>query len=207
MAPWVCRAALQRSVGKIFYQAGFEDFQPSALESVTDLASQYFTKLVGAFKAFRDQPKPDEQQSRHTFEEQVLHSLHEHGLDLEALETYVKDDVDRLGTKLGVVHERMKSHLADLLVCVSIKVLLILLLTADSDLLSATMLGRMVQVLSTTAASSLLAATLQKTSTKISSALGNSVSHRSSAWRRLVCLSTSSRTACTAPIKPRTKVQ
>ena len=116
MAPWVCRSALQRSVGKIFYNAGFEDFQPSALESVTDLAAGYFTKLVGAFKTFREQPKQDAQTSRFTFEEQVLHSLHEHGLDLEALDTYVKDDVDRLSTKLGVVHDRMKSHLADLLV-------------------------------------------------------------------------------------------
>lgn len=116
MTPWVCRAAMQRSVGKIFYHAGFEDFQPSALDAVTDLASEYFTKLVHAFKSFKEQPMPDPESERFPFEEQVLHSLHEHGLDLEGLETYVKDDVDRLATKLGVVHDRMKSHLADLLV-------------------------------------------------------------------------------------------
>ncbi|KAK3704491.1 Transcriptional activator spt7 [Vermiconidia calcicola] len=115
MAPWVCRHALQRSVGKIFYHAGFEDFQPSALETVTDLASEYFTKMVDAFKCFREQPKQDAGTSRFSFEEQILHSLHIHGLDVEGLETYVKDDVDRLNTKLGVVHDRMKSHLADLL--------------------------------------------------------------------------------------------
>ena len=107
---------MKRSVGKVFYHAGFEDFQPSALETVTDIASEYFTKLVDAFKCFREQPKQDPETSRFSFEEQVLHSLHEHGLDLEALETYVKDDVERLGTKLGVVHDRMRSHLADLLV-------------------------------------------------------------------------------------------
>jgi transcriptional activator SPT7 len=117
MAPWVCRSALQRSVGKIFYHAGFEDFQPSALDAVTNLASEYFAKLVESFKTFREQPRQDAQESRFNFEEQVLHTMHEHGLDLEALDTYVKDDVDRLATKLGVVHERMKSHLADLLVC------------------------------------------------------------------------------------------
>lgn len=115
MAPWVNRAALQRSVGKVFYHAGFEDFQPSALEAVTDVANEYFTKLVEGFKAFREHPKVDVQTSRFTFEEQVLHSLFEYGLDVEALETYVKDDVERLGTKLGVVHDRMRSHLADLL--------------------------------------------------------------------------------------------
>lgn len=116
MAPWLCRAAFQRSVGKIFYHAGFEDFQPSALDAVTDVAGQYFMKLVGGLKVYQEQPKVDAETARFTFEEQVLHSLHEDGLDLESLETYVKDDVERLGSKLTVVHDRMKSHLADLLV-------------------------------------------------------------------------------------------
>ena len=144
MAPWVCRSALQRSVGKIFYHAGFEDFQPSALEAVTDLASEYFTKLVGAFKTYREQPKQDAEGSRFTFEEQILHSLHEHGLDLEALETHVKDDVDRLSTKLGVVHERMKAHLADLLVCFAYNIVMISILTRHSDLLWVTTQAQMV---------------------------------------------------------------
>jgi len=45
----------------------------------------------------------------------VLHALNENGLDVESLESYVKDDVERLGVKLGVMHERMKAHLAELL--------------------------------------------------------------------------------------------
>lgn len=116
MAPWVNRAALQRAVGKLFYHAGFEDFQPSALETVTDVAGEFFGRLVQGLMGFREQPKVEEMKARFTFEEQVLHSLHENGMDVEALEIYVKEDVERLGTKLGVVHERMKSHLADLLV-------------------------------------------------------------------------------------------
>ncbi|TKA64861.1 hypothetical protein B0A55_10011 [Friedmanniomyces simplex] len=117
MSPWLNRAALQRSVGKIFYHAGFEDFQPSALDAVTDVASEYFGKLVEGFKCFREQPRKEEAEmsAGFSFEEQALHALHENGLDLEALEAYVKDDVERLGTKLGVVHDRMRSHLADLL--------------------------------------------------------------------------------------------
>ncbi|KAK1087942.1 Transcriptional activator spt7 [Friedmanniomyces endolithicus] len=116
-SPWLNRAALQRSVGKIFYHAGFEDFQPSALDAVTDVASEYFRKLVEGFKCFREQPKTTEAEAPavFSFEQQTLHALHENGLDLEALEAYVKDDVERLGTKLGVVHDRMRSHLADLL--------------------------------------------------------------------------------------------
>ncbi|WPH00519.1 Hypothetical protein R9X50_00334800 [Acrodontium crateriforme] len=115
MTPWVNRAAMQRAVGKIFYHAGFEDFQPSALDTVTDIANEYFTKLVQGLKAFQEQPKIDAQTSRFTYEEQVLHSLDENGTDIEALESYVKDDVERLSTKLTVMHERMKSHLGDLL--------------------------------------------------------------------------------------------
>jgi transcriptional activator SPT7 len=116
MAPWVCRAALKRSVGKVFYHAGFEDFQPSALETITDVAGEYFRKLAENFSCFREQPKVDSSTPRYNYEEQVLHSLHENGIDLDGLETYVKDDVERLTTKLSVVHERMKAHLADLLV-------------------------------------------------------------------------------------------
>jgi transcriptional activator SPT7 len=51
-----------------------------------------------------------------TTEEIILHCLHENGLDIESLESYVNDDVDRLGAKLGVMHERMTAHLKDLLV-------------------------------------------------------------------------------------------
>nr|POE93217.1 transcriptional activator spt7 [Quercus suber] len=115
MAPWVNRAAFQRSVGKIFYHAGFEDFQPSALETVTDIASNFLTSLVHGFKCFDEHSKLDAESPRFTAEERVLHTLHERGLDIESLETYIKDDVERLSTKLGVVHERMKSHLTDLL--------------------------------------------------------------------------------------------
>ena len=132
MTPWVCRAALQRSVGKIFYHAGFEEFQPSALDAITDIASDFLTKLARTMGVYREAPKvarvaaPTATEgdvtpavtwkNRFTTEETILHCLHENGLDVESLESYVKEDVDRLGSKLGVMHERMKAHLADLLV-------------------------------------------------------------------------------------------
>ena len=134
----VGRAALQRSVGKIFYNAGFEEFQPSALEAMTDIASEYFTKLSATLTQYMQAPKvpvsantevtTSNAQSngagvegdmkckpQYTLEESVLHALGENGLDLEALESYVKDEVDRASAKLGVVHERTKAYLADLL--------------------------------------------------------------------------------------------
>jgi transcriptional activator SPT7 len=128
MAPLVCRAALQRSVGKIFYHAGFEEFQPSALDAVTDVAAKFFQNLVASLGVYRETPKmksdvpialPNGKTTdwapRFTQEEAVLHALHANGVDLETLETYVKDDVERLGTKLSGMHDRMRSYYAELL--------------------------------------------------------------------------------------------
>jgi transcriptional activator SPT7 len=125
MAPWVCKAAMSRSVAKLCYHAGFEELQPSALDVITDIAGDFLTKLCQSFSIYREAPKvpaistsgvlPGQWQERFTNEEVVLHTLHENGLDVEMLESYVKDDVERLGAKLGVMHERMKAHLSDLL--------------------------------------------------------------------------------------------
>ncbi|KAF2764285.1 hypothetical protein EJ03DRAFT_282319 [Teratosphaeria nubilosa] len=113
--PWVNHAALQRSIGKIFYHTGFEDFQPSALDTMTELAHEFMGKLVEGFKNYREQPNRDAKTPSFTFEEQALHALHTSGMDIEALESYVKDDIERVSSKLSVMHERMKAHLADLL--------------------------------------------------------------------------------------------
>ncbi|KAH8727220.1 transcriptional activator spt7 [Phaeosphaeriaceae sp. PMI808] len=128
MAPLVCRAALQRSVGKIFYHAGFEEFQPSALDAVTDIAAKFFQNLVASLGVYRETPKMKSElpltlpngkttfwTPRFTQEEAILHSLHANGVDLETLETYVKEDVERLGTKLSGMYDRMRSYYAELL--------------------------------------------------------------------------------------------
>jgi len=128
MSPYVCRAAMQRSVGKIFYHAGFEEFQPSALEAITDIAGQFFQKLIASLGVYRETPKMKSDTPvtvpngaatdwvpRFTQEEAVLHALHVNGVDLESLDTYVKDDVERLGTKLAGMHDRMRAYYAELL--------------------------------------------------------------------------------------------
>lgn len=127
MAKWPVRAALQRSIAKIFYHAGFEETQPTALEAVTDIAGDYFSNLVRTLNVYTQVPKvradaaavsqgKPELRARFTKEETLLHTLCENGVELEALETYAKDDIERLGSKLDVMHERYKIHLAELLV-------------------------------------------------------------------------------------------
>jgi transcriptional activator SPT7 len=125
MAPDVCRAALQRSVAKLFYHAGFEEYQPSALDAITDIAADYFGKMVQTFKTYTECEKMDAisvhdvgaivAKPRYNDEQAVLHTLAENGYTIESLESYAKDEVDRLGNKLSGIHERMKSHLSDLL--------------------------------------------------------------------------------------------
>ncbi|RFU30850.1 hypothetical protein B7463_g5499, partial [Scytalidium lignicola] len=123
MSTWVCRAAMQRSVAKLCYHAGFEELQPSALDVITDIAGDYFAKIVRSFNVYREAPKVPalpsatgkKWQERFSNEEVILHTLSENGLDVEILEGYVKDDVERFGTKLGIMHERMRAHLSDLL--------------------------------------------------------------------------------------------
>ncbi|KAJ8117194.1 hypothetical protein ONZ43_g4270 [Nemania bipapillata] len=125
MVPEVCRAALQRSVAKLFYHAGFEEYQPSALDTITDIAADYFGKMIQTFKTYTECEKKDVIstsdtpssiiQPRFSNEQAVLHTLAENGYSIEALDSYAKDEVDRLGNKLSGIHDRMKSHLSDLL--------------------------------------------------------------------------------------------
>jgi transcriptional activator SPT7 len=181
MADEVCRAAFQRTIGKIFYHTGFEDFQPSALDAATDLAAEYFQKLTRTFMHYKEAPKlksatetTDERgevlqyQKRYSIEEALLHSLNENSMDIESLEGFVKDDVERLGQKLGVMHERMKGHLADLLVRYLVCYLDLDILTRDSVLRLILPLVLTVLVPLTIIAINSLAEISQRTSAKIS---------------------------------------
>jgi len=92
---------------------------------MTDIAGDYFQKVVRTFNLYREAEMTSTTgavveggrrfRPRFTAEEVLLHTLQENGHDPDSLEAYVKDDIDRLHSKLGVVHERMKAHLGDLL--------------------------------------------------------------------------------------------
>lgn len=53
----VSRAALQRSVGKIFFHAGFEEFQPTAIDAVTDIAAGYMQNLAKTLGVYAEAPQ------------------------------------------------------------------------------------------------------------------------------------------------------
>ncbi|KAK4697398.1 transcriptional activator SPT7, partial [Lecanoromycetidae sp. Uapishka_2] len=121
MAPWVTRAALQRSTAKILVHAGFEEYQPAALEAFTDLTADYFTKLARTLNEYTQAPKvpvpsPDGEltfKEMFTNEEKILHALQVNGVDLDGLDSYVTEDVERAGSRITATHDRMKAFLAE----------------------------------------------------------------------------------------------
>lgn len=127
IAPGTCRAALQRAIAKIFYHAGFEEYQPSAIEVATDVASDFFQKMGDTIKSYMEVPKvpatgsqetatsASEWKPAYTEPEVVLHTLSAVGIDIDELESYIKDDIERLGTKFSTAHDRLKSLLTELL--------------------------------------------------------------------------------------------
>lgn len=182
MAKWTVRAALQRSIAKIFYHAGFEETQPAALDAVTDLAGDFFSNITKTFGVYTQAPKVRTEhikgsnespvwKSRFTREEALLHCLDENGVELEALESYAKDDIDRLGSKLDALHERYKVHLAELLVRISRLPIVSdqqLTMASYSGLLLVQMRARMGPVRLPMTASNLSVETLPKTSERTS---------------------------------------
>lgn len=128
MAPYVCKATLQRTIGKICYHAGFEEFQPSALDALTDMAGDFFSRISTTLANYSNDtsftvPMPVtkgvettiEQKPLMTKEEMVLHSIHEMGMSPNEIDAYAREDAERTTNKLAMMHERMKGHLADLL--------------------------------------------------------------------------------------------
>lgn len=122
MAVDTCKDALRRSIMKLLYHAGFEETQPSAVDAFTDIAADYFQKLTRTFNVYNECEKKtvqvdgtSTQQPRFSPEEAILHTLDENGTDVVGLDTYVNEDLDRHTSKFGILHERMKNHLTDLL--------------------------------------------------------------------------------------------
>ncbi|SPJ83842.1 related to transcription regulator SPT7 [Fusarium torulosum] len=123
MANETCQEALKRSIAKVLYHTGFEELQPSAMDTFTGVVGDYFHKLVRTFNLYNEaekEPTPATVpgarfQPKFTPEEVILHTLDENGHDISSLELYAKDEIDRLSTKLDALHERMKLHLTDLL--------------------------------------------------------------------------------------------
>ena len=134
MAPWVSKAALTRSIGEIFFHAGFEEFQPSAIDAIADMAGDFFQNLCSNLSNYLTEEKIPVPISTSTVvatqktsssstvlkpavssEEAVLHTLHEAGFSVTDLDYYAHEEMDRVAQRLQTMYDRMRSHYADLL--------------------------------------------------------------------------------------------
>lgn len=101
---------MQRTIVQLLTHAGFEAAQGGPLNVMTDLMAEYFTNIGKTVKTYCDAHSKDM-----TAEEILLHSLHENGVrQLEDLETYVMDDVEKYGHRLKDVSRRLESTYQEL---------------------------------------------------------------------------------------------
>ncbi|GAN00791.1 transcriptional activator spt7 [Mucor ambiguus] len=101
---------MQRTVIQLLTHAGFEAAQGGPLNVMTDLMAEYFTNIGKTVRAYCDTHNKDM-----TGEEILLHSLHENGVSqLEDLETYAMDDVEKYGHRLKDVSRRLEGTYQEL---------------------------------------------------------------------------------------------
>ncbi|KAK4516715.1 Nucleolar GTP-binding protein 1 [Mucor velutinosus] len=101
---------MQRTIIQLLTHAGFEAAQGGPLNVLTDLMAEYFTNIGKTIKTYCDTHSKDM-----TGEEILLHSLHENGVSqLEDLETYVTDDVEKYGHRLKDVSRRLEGTYQEL---------------------------------------------------------------------------------------------
>lgn len=106
-------AALKRAVSKIAMHDGFEVTERGAIEALTEIAGDYLSKLGRTLVQLLDQAKVKGSGSH---ESVVLAALEEQGIDgVGALDSYVRDDIERHGTKLQDLRRKLTSFMGDLL--------------------------------------------------------------------------------------------
>ncbi|KAK9446970.1 uncharacterized protein V1518DRAFT_422592 [Limtongia smithiae] len=113
MSKEVAEACLQRSVAKLAMHTGYEDVEMLALEGLTALAGDFMQRLGRTLCLYMESTRGAR---RYTMEDVILQTFFENGTyNLDDLETYVRDDIDRFGMKLKDMQERFSSSLADYL--------------------------------------------------------------------------------------------
>ncbi|OLL23440.1 Transcriptional activator spt7, partial [Neolecta irregularis DAH-3] len=89
------------------------DFEPLALDAFAEITAEFFHKIASTIRLFSDNHKTG---TRYSMEQVLLLSLNRNGIpDLDVLESYVKDDIERYGCKLQDINKKMVMFLAALL--------------------------------------------------------------------------------------------
>ncbi|ODQ66907.1 hypothetical protein NADFUDRAFT_81569 [Nadsonia fulvescens var. elongata DSM 6958] len=110
----VSRAALKRNVAKISMHSGFERTEVVAIDVLTDLAADYMTKLGKTLVMYMQNMTSGPEDI--SYEDVILNTLEDNGLEsINDLDSYVREDVERHGSKLKELNGNLTGFLADLL--------------------------------------------------------------------------------------------
>ncbi|KAI8980411.1 hypothetical protein BDB01DRAFT_796328 [Pilobolus umbonatus] len=102
---------LQRILSKLLTHAGFEGAKMNALNILTDITTEYITNIGKTMRSYWD-----DYENKMTGDEMVVHSLYENGImNLNELDNYVHDDIERGVGRLDDIHRRLQTTYHDLL--------------------------------------------------------------------------------------------
>ncbi|PKK71409.1 hypothetical protein RhiirC2_744672 [Rhizophagus irregularis] len=97
-------ACLQRVVVKLLQHAGFESGSSMAVNILTEVAQDYLLNLGKTMRAYMDDVF-----NKKTPEEIIKKTLYENGVPtVKDIESYVRDDIERYGTKLRDIQRRLE---------------------------------------------------------------------------------------------------
>ncbi|CAN6603828.1 transcriptional activator Spt7p [Trichomonascus vanleenenianus] len=107
------RAALKRSVAKMAMHTGFEVTEPMAINALTEIAADYMSKLTRTLTLLMESNVPGD---AYSYEDILVMALQRNGIEtVGSLESYVRDDIERHGTRLQDLREKLTSFLGELL--------------------------------------------------------------------------------------------
>jgi transcriptional activator SPT7 len=102
---------MQRTIIQLLTHAGFEGSHTMPLGIITELVAERFSNIGKTIRNYWD-----EYNHIMTGEEILLHTLHENGVNqLDDLEVYITDDVERHGDRLNGVVRKLEGAYRDII--------------------------------------------------------------------------------------------
>lgn len=102
---------MQRTIIQLLTHAGFEGAHAMPLGIITELVAERFSDIGKTIRNYWD-----EYNHEMTGEEILLHTLHENGVNqLEDLDDYITDDVERHGDRLNGLVRKLEGAYRDVI--------------------------------------------------------------------------------------------
>lgn len=108
----VCAAVMRKAVAKLAMHQGFEFCEMSALDSLQEITADFMGKLGRTLCMYLQESEDIRMDS----EDMVKSTLLDNGVgDVKAIDNYIRDNIDRFGTKIRDLKRNMTTYMGDLL--------------------------------------------------------------------------------------------